>query len=133
MKGIKVSKSGQNVLTAKSRDLSVNSASSLYKVFKQDKGVVKFLSTETSTTKRTRINHNLGYEPLFTVYAERAANSGIVRIADSSGQGLATDTAFARAGVTTTDLIIDFESFAFGVEGDYHFYYYIFYDSGQKG
>lgn len=136
MKGIRISKSGQNVLTAKPEDLYVNTATPLYKVASQDKGTVTFTAAETNNVKPVTINHNLGYEPLFAIYSERQASSGAVRWVDSIGVRFTGDQIYVVAFVNKTQLIIEFVSQPVASPnpaGTYHYYYYIFYNRGDNG
>lgn len=136
MKGIRISKSGQNVLTAKPQDLYVDTSTPLYKVAVQDKGTIDFSATETNNTKRITINHNLNYEPLYSVYAERVPGAGVLRLCDSLGLTLnnadpaLSDRIFVRSGVTDKQLLLDFTSYLTrpNPAGTYHFYYFIFYN-----
>lgn len=137
MKGIRISKSGQNVLTSKKEDLYVDTSTPLYKVAIQDKGTIDFSATETNNTKRITINHNLNYEPLYSVYAERVPSRGILRLCDSLGLTLnntdstLSDRISVKSGVTDKQLVVDFTSYPTtpNPAGTYHFYYFIFFNS----
>lgn len=68
--GLKVSKSGDSVLTAASKDLRFNSENGAFKVFKS--GDANF-TTNSSGNGSVTIAHNMGYAPSFVVYRKATA------------------------------------------------------------
>lgn len=137
---IKISKPGNNVLTAPPEDLYLDTDTPLLKVAMAGAGSTTFLTGDASGAVRTAtITHSLGYYPVFQVQMQQT-ESGPRRQILGIGITVATNndnfsiTSICHATSTTVVITSTFspqDGNPLAHNVTYNYYYYIFYDQGS--
>lgn len=123
MIGIKISKEGNTINDGLDKQY-VDTDTPLFKLFLSDQGQQVY--TAATGIKTFKINHNLGYKPMFFLYADRAdsQNRKLVLHQDTS---IGTMTSLWTVQVTKTDLVVTV-SLLGTVSGTFGYNYDIYYD-----
>jgi len=123
--GIKISKAGYDVKTAADKDLILTSKYPVLKVLMQGSGTVTVADDGGINNGTDTITHSLGYKPMCLLYCDTEAAGGDRAIVPARNYLFGSSAELTMDIGTNTVVLSVFDG---PDEGEYDYYYYIFYD-----